>query len=243
MSAGQGGNATLNSLRRHLPLSSRADAVELLDSGGLSTLEVEQNLADLARLNRLPGGTATSVGGVRRLLGTQRDARILDVGTGRGDLPLAFARRGWRSVGVDLNPDVLTIARRMTAHQPLIEIVEGDARALPFDDGAFDVAHCSLLVHHLEPAEVVQALRELSRVARQGVVLNDLRRGIWPFCATWVSVMAFGRSRVTRNDGLISVRRAYTLDELDRLLALAGLVTRWRSNRWMPRVVTATSRA
>jgi len=243
MSAGQGGNATLNSLRRHLPLSSRTDAVELLDSGRLSMPEVEQNLADLARLNRLPGGTAASVDGIRRLLGTRGDARILDVGTGRGDMPLAFACHGWRSVGMDLNPDVLPIARRETAHQPLIEIVEGDARALRFDDGAFEVAHCSLLVHHLEPAEVVQALRELSRVARHGVVINDLRRGIWPFCATCASVMAFGRSRVTRNDGLISVRRAYTLDELDSLLADAGLVTRWRSNRWMPRVVTATSRA
>lgn len=224
-------------------MSSRTDAVELLDSGSLSMSEVEQNLADLARLNRLPGGTATSVDGVRRLLGRRRDARILDAGTGSGDMPLAFARRTWRSVGVDLNPDVLPIARRTTAHEPLIEIVEADARALPFDDGAFDVAHCSLLVHHLEPDEVVRALRELSRVAREGVVINDLRRGIWPLCATWASITAFGRSRVTRHDGLISVRRAYTLDELDLLLADAGLVTRWRSNRWMPRVVTATSRA
>jgi len=243
MSAGQGGNATLNSLRRHLPLSFRTDAVELLDSGGLSMPEVELNLADLARLNRLPGGTAASVAGIQRLLGARRDARILDAGTGGADMPLAFARHGWQPVGVDLHPEVLSIARRETAAEPMIEIVEGDARALPFEDGAFDVAHCSLLVHHLEPAEVVRALRELSRVARRGVVINDLRRGIWPFCATWASVMAFGRSRVTRSDGPLSVRRAYTLDELDRLLADAGLVIRWRSNRWMPRVVTAASRA
>jgi hypothetical protein len=51
--------------------------------------------------------------------------------------------------------------------------------------------------------------------------------------------MAFGRSPVTRHDGLISARRAYTLDELDSLIARAGLTRRWRSNRWMPRVVTA----
>ncbi len=205
--------------------------------------EVELNLADLARLNRLPGGTAASVAGIQRLLGAPRGARVLDVGTGGGDMPLAFARYGWQSVGVDLNPDVLLIAWRASAYQPLVEIVEGDARALPFEDGAFDVAHCSLLVHHLEPAEVVRALRELNRVTRRGVVINDLRRGIWPFCATWASVMAFGRIRVTRNDRLLSVRRAYTLAELDRLLADAGLVIRWRSNRWMPRVVTAASRA
>jgi ubiquinone/menaquinone biosynthesis C-methylase UbiE len=243
MTAGQWGNATLNSLRRHLPLSSRADGVELLDSGRLSPLEVEQNLADLARLNRLPGGTAASVTGVRRLLGTLRAARILDVGTGRGDIPLAFADRAWRSVGVDVNPEVLHVARRETARQPLIEIVEGDARSLPFDDGAFDVAHCSLLSHHLEPDEVVTSLRELSRVARHGVVVNDLTRGIWPFCATGATIMVFGRSRVTRSDGLLSARRAYTLDELDVLLAEAGLVTRWRSSRWVPRVVTAASKS
>ncbi|MBA2263254.1 MAG: hypothetical protein H0W10_01155 [Chloroflexi bacterium] len=50
-------------------MSSRTDAIELLDSGGLSMAEVELNLTDLARLNRLPGGTAASVDGVQRLLG------------------------------------------------------------------------------------------------------------------------------------------------------------------------------
>jgi ubiquinone/menaquinone biosynthesis C-methylase UbiE len=140
-----------------------------------------------------------------------------------------------------MNPDVLLIARRETANEPAIQIVEGDARSLPFADGAFDVAHCSLLVHHLEPLDVIGAFRELARVARHGVVVNDLRRGFWPLAATLVTVTALGRSRVTRSDGLVSARRAYTLDELDDLLAQAGLVTRWRSSRWWPRVVTAAS--
>ena len=234
----------LSSLRGALgrfPLAARADAVELLDSGCLSLPEVEQNLVDLARLNRLPGGTAASVDGIRHLIGNGRDPRILDAGTGQADMPMAFGRHGWRTVALDPNPDVLLVARRATENEPRVEVVEGDVRRLPFGDGEFDVAHCSLLVHHLEPDEAVSALRELARVARLGVVVNDLRRGLLPMAATWVTVTALGRSRVTRQDGMTSVQRAYTLDELDDLLARAGLARRWRSSGWMPRVATAAT--
>lgn len=227
-----------------MPLGLRADASELLDDGSLSLAEVERNLADLARLNRLPGGAGASIDGVRRLLdGTTQAARILDAGTGRGDIPLAFARHGWTTTALEINPDVLTIARREAAIEPQVEVVQGDARSLLFEDGTFDVSHCSLLIHHLDPVEVVAGLRELGRVAQRGVVINDLRRGILPLMATAVSVAALGGSRVTWNDGLVSARRAYTLGELDDLIGEAGLVVRWRSPGWLPRVVTAATRA
>ena len=233
----------LDDARRRLPLARRADAAELLDSGHLDASEVEANLADLARLNRLPGGARASIRGIRQLAGAREAVRILDVGTGSADLPLAFARRGWSTLALDRNPAVLDVARRRTAGEPLVEIAEGDARRLPFEDRAFDVAHCSLLLHHLDPSEAADALRELRRVARLGVVINDLWRGIWPLCATVATSAALGGSRVTRHDGLASARRAYTLDERDELLQGAGLATRWHSSRWMPRVVTAASPA
>ena len=230
----------LTAVRRRLPLGTRTDVVELLDSGRLAMPEIEANLTDLARLNRLPGGTGASIAGIERLMGSGNAARILDVGTGRGDMPLAFAARGWDVAAADTNADVLAIARR-ELRGSAVEVVEADVRALPFDDGAFDVAHASLLLHHLDPDGVVTALRELRRVARRGVVINDLRRGLVPLLATAVSVTVFGRSRVTRSDGLASARRAYTLGELDHLLAEAGLGMRWRSAAWMPRVVSAAS--
>lgn len=232
----------LRRARRSLPLGLRADASELLDGSRLSLPEVERNLADLARLNRLPGGVAASIDGVGRLLDGTTGASILDAGTGGADVPRAFARHGWTTMAVEINPDVLAVARRQTAGEPLVEVVEGDARSLTFEDGTFDVSHCSLLIHHLDPAEVVACLRELGRVARRGVVINDLRRGILPLVATAVSLAALGGSRVTWNDGLVSARRAYTLDELDGLIGEAGLAVRWRSPAWLPRVVTVATR-
>src|SRR5687768_11559691 len=132
----------LSGLRTNLSLNARADAVEMLDSGDLSATDIERNLADLARLNRLPGGTAASIAGIERIVGPMISPRVLDVGTGRGDIPLAFARRGWRTVGVDSNAEVLAVTMRCTAAEPAIELMAADARALPFDDAAFDVAHC-----------------------------------------------------------------------------------------------------
>lgn len=234
---------TLSDLRRRLPLAERANADELLDSGTLSQRDVEANLADLARLNRLPGGAGSSIAGIRRLAGSDAGLAVLDVGTGAADMPLAFARRGWRCVAVDTNPAVLRVARQATAGRPEIETLEADARALPLGDDAVDVAHCSLLVHHLDPDDAIAVLAEMRRVARIGVVVNDLRRGIVPLAMTAVSVALIGRSRVTRADGIASARRAYTLDELDALLAAAGLRRTWRSPAWLPRVVIAAEPA
>jgi len=229
----------LSGLRGHLALGMRADAEELLDSGSLSRQEVADNLADLARLNGLlPGGAGASVAGVRRLVG-RGAARILDVGTGGADIPLRFARSGWRVTAVDINAHVLAVARAATREEPAVEVAEGDGRRLPFADASFDVAHCSFLIHHLAPEEARATLGELRRVSRAGVVVNDLRRGPWPLLATWATTVAVARSAVTRADGTASARRAYTLEELDAMLAAAGLRPAWRTASWMPRVVTA----
>jgi SAM-dependent methyltransferase len=224
-----------------LPLSRRSAELELLDLGVLPPAQLATNLDDLARLNRLPGGAAASADAIALLL-DGAGGRVLDVGTGRADIPLRLAARGWSVVALDSDPEVLAIARRAAAADPAVEMVAGDGRSLPFPDAAFDVAHCSLLIHHLDRGEAVALLREMRRVARRGVVVNDLRRGWGPLLATAVAVAVLGRCRATRHDGLLSVRRAYTVDELDDLLIEAGLQVRHRSAAWMPRVVTVATR-
>lgn len=225
-----------------LPLAHRVDVPELLESGSLDPADVRANLADLARLNRLPGGTGASAGAIARLVRGVAQPRIVDVGTGRGDMPVAFARRGWRTIAVDDNPEVLQVARSVTRRVSAVEVVDADGARLPFPDDAVDAAHCSLLIHHLAPDRAVAVLAEMSRVARHGVVVNDLRRGVVPLAITAATTVALARSRVTRADGIASARRAYTLRELDELLERAGLRRTWRSPPFMPRVATAAVR-
>lgn len=223
-------------------LAERSTEREILDEDELDPGDLRENLRELAMLNRLPGGADASVGAVQRLLnrsGERTGGRVLDAGTGRADIPLAFAREGWRVLAVDNRPEVLEVAHRTVRGQPAVSLLKADARALPLSDASVDVAHASLLLHHLSPADAVAVLRELRRVSRRGVVVNDLQRGPAAYLLTWAITMALTRNRYTRHDGPASARRAYTLGELDELLAAAGLRRIWRSSPLLPRVATA----
>ena len=159
-------------------------------------------------------------------------------------MPLAFAghrsRHGrWRVIAIDNRPEILDLAATWTASEPKVTTLLADARRLPIGDQEVDIAHASLLLHHLDPPDAVGVLRELRRVSRRGVVINDLQRGLVPFGLVAVTVAALGRSRYTRHDGMLSARRAYTLTELDAMLREAGLRRAWRSPTFLPRVVTA----
>lgn len=193
----------------------------------------------MAMLNRLAGGVGASVRAVGRLLDGNGSLPVLDVGAGFGDFARSFVRR--RSVRVllaDARPDVLDIARRATRGTRGLEFIEADARELPFPDAAVSVAHASLLIHHLDPLDATRALREMRRVANRGVVINDLRRSHLALAMTALPVLVLSRSPVTRHDGLLSARRAYTLPELDDLAAEAGLRPVARTVAWWPRVTT-----
>ena len=207
-----------------------ANAAELLDGPLDDPAALTANLRDLARINRLTGGTRLSV---RAIAALGEPATVLDVGTGGADIPMtliARARAEGRELAVtatDSRPEVLAAAR---AGRPSIERTAGltlelaDGRGLSYPDAAFDVAHASLLLHHLDPDEAVAFLRELRRVARHGIVVNDLVRGRLAWVGGWLVVHAIATSRYTRHDGPLSVRRAYSRREIGALLVAAGLV-------------------
>ena len=87
--------------------------------------------------------------------------------TGSGNAALAAARRGCGVVGVDYVPALLDRARRRADAEGLkVEFVEGDAEALPVEDGSFDVV--SSVFGAMFAPNQEQAARELARAARSG---------------------------------------------------------------------------
>jgi ubiquinone/menaquinone biosynthesis C-methylase UbiE len=101
----------------------------------------------------------------------------LDVACGPGTLALRFARHVRRICGLDLTPAILGRARNSAAAKGLanLDFVLGDAQALPFADGALDIAVTSYSLHHMaEPARVIG---EMARVVRPGgrVGVADIR--------------------------------------------------------------------
>ncbi len=210
----------------------RSDAEELLDGPLDDAAALRGNLRDLARANRWLGGVGLSARAIEALAGDRETLTVLDVGTGAADIPLSLLQRaaregrGLRVTGIDSRPEVLAaaVARQPgLALTPGLELHVGDGRSLPFPDRSFDIAHASLLLHHLEPATAVALLREMSRVARRGIVVNDLVRSRVAWLGAWLLSHVATRNRYTRHDAPLSVRRAYTVAELTALIAAAGL--------------------
>lgn len=93
--------------------------------------------------------------------------RVIEPGIGNGRIAIPLARRGFHLAGVDLSSEMLESLRakvRGTALETFIDFRLGDATALPFHDGAFDLAVASHLFWFVE--DWTRAVREIKRVLK-----------------------------------------------------------------------------
>jgi demethylmenaquinone methyltransferase/2-methoxy-6-polyprenyl-1,4-benzoquinol methylase len=110
---------------------------------------------------------------------------VLDVATGTAAVAIELARRtGCRVVGLDQSVEMLAAGRQRVETAGLadrIQLVEGSAEQLPFEDGSFDALTFTYLLRYVEEPEA--ALRELARVVRPGgrvaALEFGLPRGLW----------------------------------------------------------------
>lgn len=186
----------------------RALAERALELRGQAEDEVRARAAYLDLLALLPG------------------ERVLDVGCGSGVVTRDLARRvvpGGRVVGLDASTALLTVADELAAETGLADHItwrEGDARALPFGDNAFDAAIAVTTLCHIPDGE--RAIPELVRVVRPGGRVgvfdrdNDSYIIAHPDRALTRRIVAAGSDHTTVDGWLVR--------QLPRLLRQAGLV-------------------
>lgn len=200
--------------------------VETLDSPLADPALVGATLRDLTLLNRLFGGTRTVVNALIPFFerGAGERWTLLDVGTGSGDIPRALvaaaARRGLTLM--PLGVERLPPAAR-TAWRAGIPTVLADGGVLPFAPKSVDVVIVSQVLHHLSGPVAASWIAGLDRVARRAVVLADLRRSRAAMAWLWLASFFLGLHPASRHDGVVSLRRGYTVAELEAILGRAGV--------------------
>jgi hypothetical protein len=214
-----------------IDFSRRSSELELMDTERIPPSDMSGILAALERINRLLGGARATLWHLERFARgwkTGETVRIVDWGAGGADIPRAivrWARARRRSVkiwAVDDNDTVVQEARRRCASYPEIVVERGSA--LTFDPPEpVDYAISSLTLHHLSDADIVALLKRSDRLSRRGLIMNDLIRSR----RAWLWIHALARAArlhpIVRNDGPLSVRRAFRHDELLRYGREAGL--------------------
>lgn len=218
-----------------LPRAAQLELLDQLDDDRLIS-ELGTNLRDIRRSNRYLGGAPAVLTRLWPYLNATRPASLLDVATGSADIPIIVARRAARQhlpvsiVATDVAGPVLDEARRQVARSGMntIRVERADALALPYRDAEFDLVTCSLALHHFDPRRAVTVLSEMRRVARRAVFVSDLERSRLAWVGAWLLAHGTSRNRLTRHDAPLSVRRAYTKEEILRLCRQAG----WQSTRF-----------
>jgi len=186
---------------------------ELLDREDPPAGERARVVGYLAFVNRWLGGTSATASRLRDVSGP---ATVLDVAAGAADVSRDLARRfpHLRFVAFDLSEWMLSFAAGLPR-------VRGDVRRFPFRDRSVDYIITTHFFHHLTDEQVVAVLKEFGRVARRGIIVNDLLRS--RSALFWIKLFTLWANRYVKADGPQSVRKAFTIPEIEALARTAGL--------------------
>ncbi len=214
-----------------LDFSRRSNAAEWMDDDTVDYATLRACLIDLAKVNRWTLAYRPTLAFLdalnrRGLWPKDRPLRLLDVGSGHGDMIRTIdqwaARRGLaiELTGIDLSPWSERAAVEATPPGRPISWVTADA----FDDTRpADVITSSLFTHHLADAMIVRFLDAMETRARIGWFISDLHRHPLPYYGFAALSKVMGWHSFVQHDGPISIARAFTAADWHGLTAKAAV--------------------
>lgn len=218
----------------------RSYELEYIDTGNYTAAEYEDCIGELQLVNRWMGDAHTLKHTLFKEITAAglRSFSLLDVGAGSGELlrvTASWARetdRNMHGVGLELNERSASAIVEESHEFPEITSVRGDALRLPFADAEFDYVICSLFTHHFVEDQVVQILREMSRVASRRIIVIDLHRHPLAYLLYTTVAKLVLKNRLIRHDGALSILRSFKAQELFELAKRAGLRNVWVSRHF-----------
>lgn len=209
-------------------------AAERMDAPDCDLAALQRTYAQFRFVNAVVAGwQLTYRRHLRPVLHRDRPTTVLDIGSGGGDVPRALARWARRDgyevqiTAVDPDPRAHSWALR---RPPVAGL--SFRRALSSDlvaEGlSFDVVTSNHVLHHLDDAQLQALLADSQQLARVRAVHSDIARSRWAHLLFSAGTWPFFPGSFIREDGLTSIRRSYTADELRRAVPAGWQVERQR---------------
>lgn len=203
----------------------RSNEKELLDETNIQRNLLFKNLRELDILNRIAGGHTLTLKGIKQLVTDHSKIyHIVDLGCGSGDSLRAIA--DWarennfnvQLTGVDMNVDVIAYLKNHCCAYPEINGITADYKEFLDRITSVDIVHCSLFCHHLNDNELIKLFTYFDENVTTGFIINDLQRNWLAYYSAWIFTRLFNGTSLAKNDGPISVLRAFKASELKHLL-------------------------
>lgn len=203
-------------------LQNRSTETELMDDFQRGEIQLKEVLDDINRVNRILGGNAITIDAFAKLVRErpQEGYVILDVGCGDGTMLREVAqycrKYGIKAdfIGIDLNTDTLQIAQEASVGYPEIRFLKQDVLELNETDLNCDILITTLTTHHFSNEQLPALLTQCARLAKIGVINNDLHRSRVAFYLFKMFSLVFIKTNTAKIDGLISIRKGFKKRDL-----------------------------
>ncbi len=218
----------------------RSNEKELLDESNINRGLLYKNLRELEILNRTTGGHAISLKGIKQLITDHHKIyHVVDLGCGGGDALKAIA--DWarlnnynvRLTGVDMNANAIDYLKIHCVNYPEISGITADYKDYLNRNEFIDIVHCALFCHHLKDDELLQLFIYFRQHVKSGFIINDLHRNWLAYYSAWFFTRLLNGTKLAKNDGPISVLRAFKPSELIYLLNKANIGHYSLRKEWM----------
>ncbi|MFL4472834.1 methyltransferase domain-containing protein [Paeniglutamicibacter sp. MACA_103] len=204
-------------------------AREEMDSPDADPLLLERTYAQFPLVNRcVSGWRGMYLRLVRPALPRHRTATILDIGCGGGDIALALLRwaqadgYGVRVTGIDPDARAHGFASRAGAAAGFgpaeLEFRRAVSSDLVAEGRLYDVVVSNHVLHHLDPPALAGIFADSRLLARSLAIHSDIRRRRSALLLFGTATLPLAGSSYIRRDGLTSIRRSFTREELARVL-------------------------
>jgi len=204
----------------------RTLAPEIMDDFLMEGETLRNTLDQIAYINRILGGNRITLNGVRALMEDVSEGKMItiaDIGCGNGDMLRSVAKLArkcnWRVrlIGIDANRFTVDYAGELSAEYPEITYYCMDIMQDGFRNLQYDIALCTLTLHHFEEKQILKLMSLFRRNAALGIVINDLQRSAVAYRLFQVFSWIAGLGKMAKSDGLISILRGFKRKEIEQL--------------------------
>ena len=201
----------------------RADEVEEMDDFSIQGDILRDALDKIANINQLLGGNRLTLCGVQKLIcniSKNKIITILDAGCGNGDMLRKLAEYGFKNnlnfqlIGIDANTFTINHAKQMSEKYSNISFLCHDIFEESFRELKYDIVLCTLTLHHFKDNQIINLLNVFYTNSKIGIVINDLHRNAIAYRLFQVICFVLNLSKMSRDDGLISILRGFKKKEL-----------------------------
>ncbi|MEO7976856.1 methyltransferase domain-containing protein [Flavobacterium sp.] len=210
----------------------RTQEAEIMDDFSLQGRELRTALDQIARINQLLGGNKVTLNGIKTIIkkvNTSQTLIIADVGCGNGDMLRMLADYGLKNnlkfklIGIDANLFTVNYARTLSNEYQNIEYLCLDIFNDEFAQLEYDIVLCTLTLHHFTNEQILNIITTFNNNASLGIVVNDLHRSTLAYQLFRLICKIFNLSKMSREDGLVSILRGFKKEELEKFSKIINL--------------------